>query len=277
MDNSNRYIAGVPCWIDTGRANPEPAMEFYGDLFNWQFLNQAPDDAPVRYMAAALDGMPVGAIGEQPQMDWAPVWNTYVQVADADDATSRVEAAGGKVTIPPTEAGAAGRWAACEDTAGASFCLWEPAALRGAAVVNGAGSWVFSVLETPDVEAAARFYGEVFGWKVSADGDGGPRMFMRPGYADHISAGPDPEFKDRLDQYGAPDGFGDAVAWVQPGESARWEITLGVDDADAAATRAAELGGEVIVAPFDTEWTRDAVLKDPEGVQFTISKFNPPT
>ena len=43
------------------------------------------------------------------------------------------------------------------------------------------------------------------------------------------------------------------------------------DDADAIAKRAAELGGSVVVAPFDTQISRDAVLADPQGALFSVS------
>jgi len=40
--------------------------------------------------------------------------------------------------------------------------------------------------------------------------------------------------------------------------------------------RAAELGGEVVVPPFDVPPVRLAVLSDPQGAVFTVSKFSMP-
>jgi predicted enzyme related to lactoylglutathione lyase len=54
-------------------------------------------------------------------------------------------------------------------------------------------------------------------------------------------------------------------------------VTFAVDDADAAAERATELGGEVLVPPMDAPWVRMTVLRDPQGATFTASKFVPPT
>jgi uncharacterized protein len=54
-----------------------------------------------------------------------------------------------------------------------------------------------------------------------------------------------------------------------------WSITFAVDDADATAARAAELGGEVVVAPFDAPYVRMTVLRDPQGAQFSASKYVP--
>ena len=52
-------------------------------------------------------------------------------------------------------------------------------------------------------------------------------------------------------------------------------MTFGVDDADATAAKAAELGGKVIVAPFDAPWCRLAVLADPAGATFIGSQYVP--
>jgi predicted enzyme related to lactoylglutathione lyase len=52
-------------------------------------------------------------------------------------------------------------------------------------------------------------------------------------------------------------------------------VTFAVDDADAMADGAAQLGGQVVVAPFDAPWVRTTVITDPQGATFTASKFVP--
>jgi len=47
------------------------------------------------------------------------------------------------------------------------------------------------------------------------------------------------------------------------------------DDADAVAANAQELGGTVVVAPFDAPWVRTTVIADPQGATFIASKFVP--
>ena len=44
-----------------------------------------------------------------------------------------------------------------------------------------------------------------------------------------------------------------------------------VDDADAAAARVRELGGTVVVEPFELAFSRLAVVADPAGAAFTIN------
>jgi predicted enzyme related to lactoylglutathione lyase len=56
---------------------------------------------------------------------------------------------------------------------------------------------------------------------------------------------------------GAPERFEDVVASLrpipedQPEAAPHWGVVFAVDDADAIAARAVELGGRVIVPPFD--------------------------
>ena len=52
-------------------------------------------------------------------------------------------------------------------------------------------------------------------------------------------------------------------------------MTFAVDDADGAAATARELGGTVIVPPFDAPWVRMTVIADPQGATFVASKFAP--
>ena len=60
-------------------------------------------------------------------------------------------------------------------------------------------------------------------------------------------------------------------------------MTFAVDDADAAAAKATELGGTVVVPPFDAPWStatyaiRLTVIADPQGATFGASKFAPTT
>ena len=61
----------------------------------------------------------------------------------------------------------------------------------------------------------------------------------------------------------------------QGGVPASWGVTFAVEDADATAEKAAELGGKVVLAPIDGPWVRMTVIADPQGATFTASKFVP--
>ena len=68
---------------------------------------------------------------------------------------------------------------------------------------------------------------------------------------------------------------GGTMAPQMPGVPNHWHVYFGTDDADATAAKAAELGGTVIVAPFDTPVGRMAVISDPQGAVFSIIKTAP--
>jgi uncharacterized protein len=142
------------------------------------------------------------------------------------------------------------------DPAGAVFGVWQPGEHRGAQVVNEPGAWAMSMLSSPDPEAARRFYGAVFGWE-SDDEFPGATMFRLPGYFGGEASQPVPR---------------DVVAVMAPGEHAAWIPDFWVSDADGTAARAAELGGRTIAPPADNPAGRSAVLADPSGAVFTVSK-----
>lgn len=99
-------------------------------------------------------------------------------------------------------------------------------------------------------------------------------MWALPGYGDHLEQ-LNPGLRAGMTQMGAPDGFEDVVATILPrdGGPARWSVTFAVDDADATAARARELGGSVLAEPQNAPWARFAVLADPAGASFTASQF----
>jgi uncharacterized protein len=278
------YPAGVPCWVDTAQPDPEAAAEFYSGLFGWQFEDRMPADSPNRYFVAQLRGRDVAAVGSQPEeMPPVAVWNTYVWVDSADEATAKAKDAGGSALMEPFDIPDAGRMAVLADREGAAFCVWQAKQHRGAQLVNEPGTWNFSELNTRDPEGAEAFYGAVFGWEAKTidTGDGGFTMWRVPGYGDYLVQR-DPELRNRQAGDGAPEGFEDAVAWLVPmtpdqaDAPPHWSITFAVDDADAVADRAAKLGGKVLVPPFDAPWVRMTVLSDPQGAVFTASKYMPP-
>jgi predicted enzyme related to lactoylglutathione lyase len=46
-------------------------------------------------------------------------------------------------------------------------------------------------------------------------------------------------------------------------------------DTDATADRAVELGGQVVMPPFDAPPVRSAVLADPQGAAFAVNTYTP--
>lgn len=280
MSDRDRYIPGVPCWVDTTQPDPEAAVEFYGGLFGWELEDTMPPDAPGQYFIARLGGREVAAVSSP--MGEAPpraMWNTYIWVASADETAAKVRDAGGTVLSEPFDVMEAGRMAVCADREGAVFCPWQANRHRGAQVVNEPGSLNFNDLNTRDTEAAKEFYGAVFGWEAMEMG-GGFGVWALAGYGDFLDQ-LNPGTVEKMAEVGAPQGFENVVASIapipddQPDTPPHWGVTFGVEDADAVAARAKELGGTVLAEPFDAPWVRTTVIADPQGATFTASKFVP--
>jgi predicted enzyme related to lactoylglutathione lyase len=117
------------------------------------------------------------------------------------------------------------------------------------------GSFCWIELGTSDQNAAKNFYGSLFGWKAM-DVPMGPAgvytLFQLEGR--DAAAG----YTLRPDQrsHGVPP---------------HWMIYIAVKSADEAAQRASELGGKVMMPPFDVaDFGRMAVMQDPTGAHFCV-------
>jgi uncharacterized protein len=274
------YIEGVPCWIDTSQPDPAAAAEFYGSLFGWELEDVMPPDAGGQYFMARIRGLDVGAVGSIPEgAPQVATWNTYIWVDSADETAAKVREAGGNVVMEPFDVMDAGRMAVVTDPEGAMFMLWQANQNKGSQLVNEHGTNNFNNLNTRDLEGARAFYGAVFGWET-LDLDGGAVMWRLPGYGDHLEE-LTPGLRKGMEEMGAPRGFEDVVAGInqisadQPDTPAHWGLTFAVDDSDAIAAKATELGGKLLMPPFDAPWVRMAVIADPQGATFVASKFVP--
>jgi uncharacterized protein len=105
----------------------------------------------------------------------------------------------------------------------------------------------------PDPEAAAEFYGQLFGWELED--------VMPPGS----------ESKYYIGRIRGGDVA--AVGSTPPGAPpmAMWNTYIWVDSADDAAAKALAAGGTVLMEPFDVmDAGRMAVLADPEGAVICV-------
>jgi predicted enzyme related to lactoylglutathione lyase len=117
--------------------------------------------------------------------------------------------------------------------------------------IAGVPCWVDTT--QPDTDAAAEFYGGLFGWE----------------FEDAMPAGsPGRYLMARL--HG-----GDVAALSSPAEGApaqaAWNTYIWVDDADETAAKCREAGGAVLSEPFEVMHAgRMALLADPEGAVFCL-------
>jgi uncharacterized protein len=278
MPERDGYIPGVPCWVDTTQPDPEAAVAFYSRLFGWDVEDVMPPGSEAKYLIARIRGGDVAGAGSIPP--GAPpraVWNTYIWVENADDTAARVRDAGGTALMEPGDVMEAGRTAVFADPEGAVFCVWQAKQHKGSRVVNEHGSVNFNGLNTRNPDAAKAFYGSVFGWQTLTL-PSGDELWTLPGYGDHLERD-NPGLRKMIADVGGPPGFEDVVAALKPipeGQAdppAHWDVTFAVNDADAAARKATELGAKVLAGPFDAPWARTTVIEDPQGATFITNQF----
>src|SRR6266704_3342162 len=122
MPTRTSYAQGTPNWVDLQTSDQDAAKAFYSGLFGWTYDDQPMPQGAV-YSMAMIGGHPVAAIAPQsPELAAAgapPMWNTYLAVDAVDEATAKVEAAGGKVGMAPFDVMAAGRMSFLMDPSGA--------------------------------------------------------------------------------------------------------------------------------------------------------------
>ena len=176
-----------------------------------------------------------------------PMWNTYLAVDSADDAAAKAEAAGGTVAMAPFDVMDAGRMAFVLDPSGAPVALWQASKHIGATLVNEPGTINWNELITTDPAAVA---------------------FCQRGGPDHLHDGHGGRGVHVFEADGQM--VGGTTPPQMPGTPNHWHVYFGVADADATVAKAAELGGTVLVPPFDTPVGRMAVIADPHGAVFSI-------
>jgi uncharacterized protein len=121
------------------------------------------------------------------------------------------------------------------------------------------GTFSWADLTTTDQEAAKTFYGGLFGWEAEdmPVGDGVYYSMQRVGGKDVAAISP--QQQQQRD------------AGVPP----LWNSYISVENADAVADRARELGATVHAPPFDVmEAGRMAVIQDPQGAHFLLWQAN---
>jgi predicted enzyme related to lactoylglutathione lyase len=272
MSERDGYQVGVPCWVASVHPDPENAVAFYTELFGWEAEETMGTNSPGKYYLCRLRGRDVAAVGSQRGggASLVPAWGTYIWVESADDTVVKVTDAGGSVIMKPFDLLDAARMAVVADPAGAMFGVWQPGEHRGAQLVNEPGAWSMSQLNTRDSGGSKAFYGAVFGWETDTFdlGEGEITLWRLPGYV-----GGEPEQPVSREVVG--------VMLPLSGDrspedvSAYWSVDFWVGDVDATADKAAALGGEVVVSPLDTSVGRTAVLADPQGAVFSVSKVGP--
>jgi uncharacterized protein len=121
------------------------------------------------------------------------------------------------------------------------------------------GDFCWIELATTDQNAAAGFYAKIFGWSVLNNPIGQNEFYTI----------------FRLEGRDAAAGYTLRSDQLDRGVPPHWNLYITVENADATAARASELGGTVLAGPFDVfDLGRSAVVQDPTGATFCIWQPN---
>lgn len=237
-------------WHEQVSDDPRKAQDFYAQLFGWSAEPYKPGE--LDYTMISARGQRHGGFSKAVEGAPPPHWLSHVRVEKLEDTIEKVNRMGGRLAAGPFEMGEVGRIAIIVDPQGAYLSAYEP---HGEGP-SPEGVFVWDELGTTDADGAQRFYEEVFGWSASDMGPdyGGYRVFNRG-------------------------ETGVAGLMTVHGESIppHWQPYVAVEDPDATAAKAAELGGSVLAEPTDVpDVGRIAVLRDPQGASFGIIRPEPP-
>jgi predicted enzyme related to lactoylglutathione lyase len=236
-------------WHEQVSSDPKQAQDFYTALFGWD--TEAFKPGEVDYTMILSGGQSHGGFGKAMEGAPPPHWLSHVRVANVEETIEKAKGAGGKLAAGPFEMGEVGRIAIIGDPQGAYISAYEPESENPAPE----GVFVWDELVTTDVDGAQRFYDEVFGWTTSDMGPeyGGYRIFNR-----------------------GETGIAGVMAVPHEPIPPHWQPYVAVDDPDATAKKAAQLGGTTLLEPMDVPKVgRIGVLQDPQGATFGIIKPEP--
>jgi predicted enzyme related to lactoylglutathione lyase len=221
------------------------AMRFYTELLGWELTRETYGEFAYPRIRCRGDDhggfLPIERYGGE-----LPHWLAYVLVDEVDEATSRAEESGGSVRVPPTNAGQFGRFAILVDPQGAAIAL-----ISAFVPEHPAGVFIWDELMTSDVQGAEAFYERLLGWdcNIAHIGPSGPYRFFKLGEAD-------------------VGGLMEKLAYLA---EPTWLPYLSVEDVDATARRADELGATLAVSPTQiVDIGRYAIAADPLGALFGI-------
>ena len=189
---------------------------------------------------------------------YPPSWTVYFGVANAEASLADITAAGGRAMSPVMDVAGFGRMAMAQDPTGAVFGLWQPGTHVGATIVDEHGAMTWCDVNTPDPEAAAAFYGQVFSLRheVNLDGEGPYHLLHR---GDTPVCGVMTMTSD----------WGD----IPP----HWMAYFAVARIDDARVAVLTHGGQVLHGPFDTPYGQILVVTDPQGATLSLIELAPTT
>jgi uncharacterized protein len=247
-----KEIYGIPSWVVLTAEDPKAATQFYRALLGWKSSDAVASNS--LYEVQLLQGIPVAAISQKIQ-SLQSKWRTHINVANLEEITKKIIAAGGKIVHEPISVGNEEKYAVFADTSGVEFAIHEGRKYNETEIVNTPGAFAWSELITDDVHNSYTFYNSVFEWALSEPlpGDNtGRREWLVNG---HPIAGLFPR-----------------PATMPKEIPAYWDVFFSVNDPATIVKEATGLGGKNLLPPFEITHGEIAVFIDPAGVLFCVIK-----
>lgn len=251
---TGQALPGKFVWRNLVTEDPEAVKPFYAALFGWQFAETTSMGAPYTFVKSG--GEVIGGISrnrrvvpDQPVSQWI----AFLSVASVDRAVEAIRRDGGSVVAGPVDLPKVGRGAVVLDPEGAPLGLLRQSAGDPAdpaePPVNGF-LWAEHLSRKP--ADAADFYARLSGAEVrKSDFAGTPYWVLWNG-------------RPRAGLLRNPIRDDRPV----------WLSYVRVADPAATATRAAQLGGRVLLAPRpDLRGGTLAVIADPTGAVLALQKW----
>jgi predicted enzyme related to lactoylglutathione lyase len=255
MSFSDKPLTGKVIWNDLITEDLASARQFYGGLFGWTFEKAEAQGGGDYLVARDGDIFVAGLRSVEARTDGQKVtrWLPYMSVDDVDAAIDRSKTGGATVVVGARDV-SIGRVAAIIDPEGAVLgiarsSIGDPDDRTTAAAP---GRVVWSELLSSDPVAAAGFYRLLAGLDVEVvERRGGLYTMLTNGGVKRAGIMPRPA--DDVDPV--------------------WLTYFGVSDPKAAAAKAKELGGTVLLPPSpDLREGTMAVVTDPVGAVLVLQK-----
>lgn len=254
-------LQGSWIWYELITNDVPAAKAFYEAVVGWSISPGSEQSNHYGFIANRDGGMTGGVLPLTQDMasrGARPCWLGYIGVDNVDASAAAIEAAGGKVLMPPNDIPMAGRIAMVADCCGAPFYIMTPTPPPG-----GGESTSFSALPNPgrcgwnelyagNQQRALAFYTGLFGWTLPDAMDMGPMGTY---------------------QFIAHDGvtIGAIMAKPEAVPVPAWGHYFWVDSIAAAKQRIEASGGQVVNGPHEVPgplWIVQGV--DPQGALFSL-------
>jgi predicted enzyme related to lactoylglutathione lyase len=240
-------------WHELVSGDTRGEKALYASLFGWEVL-------PIEHELGVLDPIShrdvnIGGFRSPRTGFEVAHWLACVAVGDLEDSVERVNALGGVVLTPRMAVPGVGELSVVQDPQGASLGLLEVTGTVPASSLRAtAGVFCWDELVCPAAEAAAAFYGQLFGWGVRPAEDRPGSWVFTDG--DILVGG----------VTAAPESLRLPPAWLP---------YICTADLRASVRRARALRFRVAVPRFDlSKFGSAAMIRDRDGA--TLGLFQPP-